>query len=123
MTGGAASYRKGAAHERRVATFLRERGALVVRSPQSGQEMDLTVLWPLPETGIIFEMPQPWLVQCKTNGYMRPGERVSLIELAALYGCRPILAGPGTLLKDLLTGRPIEASTDQSVRPDPPQDP
>ncbi len=105
MSGGAAPYKRGAAHEREVASFLRERGALVVRSPQSGQEMDLTALWP---EVFIYEFPPAWLLQCKMGGYMRPAEREALIALAEKYGCRPILVGRKPFVfTDLATGGQI----------------
>lgn len=126
--GGANPYRKGAAHEREVAGFLRELGALVVRSPQSGQAMDLTVLWPSvhhhfreqfpgdpghPDDYIrdfsFVTGPKPWLVQCKLAGYMRPAEREELISLAKQYGARPILVGrkPFVFI-DLTSGGQVE---------------
>jgi hypothetical protein len=134
MTGGKAPYAKGAAHERDVAAHLRGHGALVVRSPQSGQAMDLTVLWHqitvegthdgdwLAEWAITFR-PTPWLVQCKMGGYMRPAEREELIELAKKYGARPILVGrkPYTFI-DLTTGGQVEPPHPSSTNPAPPDE-
>lgn len=111
-TSGAAGYRKGADHEREVASFLRERGGLVVRSPKSGSPMDLTVLWPAEHTLEFFQVaavPFPWLVQCKLGGYTRPAEREELIQLAKQYGCRPVIVGRKPFVfTDLTTGGQIE---------------
>ncbi len=129
MTGGKAPYAKGAAHERDVAAYLRGRGALVVRSPQSGQAMDLTVLWPCLGWGHTTAgagggfplLRPPWLVQCKMGGYMRPAEREELIELAKKHGARPILVGrkPYTFI-DLTTGGQVEPPHPSSTDPAPP---
>ena len=114
-TSGAAGYRKGAAHEREVASFLRERGALVVRSPQSGQAMDLTAVWPAKSAGVVLARTEvllserTWLVQCKLGAYMRPAEREELIQLAKQYGCRPVMVGRKPFVfTDLTTGGQIE---------------
>lgn len=105
-----------------MADKLRAAGALVVRSPQSGQAMDLTVLWPDPDAGKSIKIevePRSWLVQCKLGGYMRPADREELIALADRYGCVPVLAGGRNPVKytDLRTGGSLEISPNGDVRP------
>lgn len=87
MPGGASAYRKGAMIERVVKRAYEATGCFVIRSPQSGSAIDLLVVYPHthPPCGVHF-------VQVKSRGYLRPGERQDVIDLASTYGGEPILA-------------------------------
>jgi len=88
MAGGAAPYRKGAAHEREVARLLEEAGFFVMRSPKSASPIDLLAV----RAGTVY------FIQCKLGGYMRPHEREAVCSLSvthggvalAAYGRRPV---------------------------------
>lgn len=88
MAGGAAPYRKGAAHEREVARLLEGAGFFVMRSPKSASPIDLLAV----RAGTVY------FIQCKLGGYMRPHEREAVCSLSvthggvalAAYGRRPV---------------------------------
>lgn len=83
--GGAAPYRKGAAHERLVKADLVERGFFALRSPQSGSPIDILAV------GDGFAGHILW-VQCKLANYIRPAEKQAVIDLAREHGGYAILA-------------------------------
>lgn len=113
MPGGSAPYKKGARYENKVAGLLRGAGYLAIRPTGSkgarGEEASFDlVAFPLALHS--FEIVRlPFLVECKTNGYLRPADKVALIELAERYGCVPVLAGKTPVkFTDLRSGEEIE---------------
>jgi Holliday junction resolvase len=76
------NYQRGAAFEHRVKRDLEAHGYSVVRSAGSHSEADLVALGPL----------EPWVVQCKLNGYMTPTERMSFYAFCDKGRAVPIKA-------------------------------
>lgn len=76
-------YAKGANFERQVKDFLEEEGFLVVRSAGSHTISDLVAINPGPVV---------WLIQCKTDGRLKPDEREALLKLERLLDIVPMLA-------------------------------
>lgn len=74
------NYRNGAELERAAKHLLEDNGYFVVKAGGSKGAADLVALKP----GEIL------LVQCKTDGYLRPGERLALVELAADLAAIPL---------------------------------
>ena len=70
------SYAKGRRFEYSVKNKLEKAGFYVVRSAGSHGAFDLVAI----RKGIVLG------VQCKTNGYLPPGERVKLLQIQELYG-------------------------------------
>lgn len=111
MTGGAAAYRKGASTERMVKKAYEALGCFVIRSPQSGSPIDLTVLWPADHDADVFRTEA---VQVKSRGYLRPDEKNEVVALYMRYGCTPVLAWPEKSTvgpihrRNLFTGKEME---------------
>ncbi len=76
-------YKKGANFERQVKDFLKEEGFLVVRSAGSHTISDLVAIKP---------GPLVWLIQCKTDGRLKPEERDGLLELEQYLHIVPMFA-------------------------------
>jgi Holliday junction resolvase len=79
-------YRLGRALEYRIRDFLRQRGFVVVRTPQSKGPFDLIAI----KKGLVL------LVQSKRNGQITLNDRNILFELAESIGAKALIAGmPG----------------------------
>lgn len=115
--------------ERLVKRAYEAQGYLVIRSPQSGNAMDLTCLPPVSSTDTSRVDTHPdgcvQLVQVKSRGYLRPGEKAELLNLAQQHGCIPVLAwatatGP-IYRRELIGGSDLAvlANPDKAPRPDP----
>ena len=94
---GAASYRKGANLERLVKKAYEDAGWVATRTPQSGSPFDLMCAKDAAQPDacncdVFLPRPMVHLVQVKTGGYMRPPERIDLIEVAKKAGALPVLA-------------------------------
>lgn len=105
--GGAAPYRKGAAHERLVKAHYEQAGWFAIRSPQSGSAIDILAIPPQGSDECVH-----W-VQAKTNGRIRPHERQAVVELAERYGGVPVLAfgSKPVCLQHLTTKEEIDLAT------------
>lgn len=75
------NYRHGAELERAAKHVLEDNGYFVVKAGGSKGAADLVALKP----GEIL------LVQCKTDGYLRPAERVALADLAIQLRARALV--------------------------------
>ena len=69
------NYHKGRTFEYRVQNYLRKKGYYVIRSYGSKGLYDLIAIPPPNEKGMQY---YPLMIQCKTNGYIKPIERESL---------------------------------------------
>ena len=69
------NYAKGRAFEYRVQNHLRKKGYYVIRSYGSKGLYDLIAIPPSNDKNI---QNYPLMIQCKTNGYIKPVERESL---------------------------------------------
>ena len=69
-------YEGGAELERAAKKVLEDNGYYVIRSAGSKGIIDLSA----------FKVGETLLIQCKTDGYLTPAERVSLRKLAMLLG-------------------------------------
>lgn len=76
-------YRRGRSFEYQVANYLKERGWIVIRSPQSKSPTDLVAI----RSG-----SQAMLVQCKLGSSFGPSERNALSEMAKAAGAKAVLA-------------------------------
>lgn len=84
-------YAKGARFERQVRDFLEEDDWLVVRSAGSHTVSDLVAV--KPDLNIKeYTTPWVWLIQCKTDGRLKPKERDTLLGLEKALGIIPMLA-------------------------------
>ncbi len=83
---------RGTAFEHRVRKELEDAGYLVVRKPASLSPFDLLALRLERGGGLLPVMPGVFLIQCKLNGYISPGEREELRTLARRFGCQPVVA-------------------------------
>ena len=84
-------YRKGAKFERQVKDFLEEDDWTVIRSAGSHTVSDLVAIKPQPEA-LQHPAPWVWLIQCKTDGRLKPKERDGLLELEEHLHVIPMLA-------------------------------
>ena len=75
------NYRNGSALELAAKRALEDNGYYVVKSGGSKGVADLVALKP----------GETLLVQCKTNGYLLPAERVQLRQLALRVGAVPLV--------------------------------
>ena len=84
------NYVKGRAFEYRVKKFLESKGYFVMRAYGSKGLFDLVGIPPPATHEKAFNFP--YLIQCKTNGYIKPKERKLLKAAIPRYQATIILA-------------------------------
>lgn len=84
------NYIKGRAFEYRVKKYLEKAGFYVMRAYASKGVFDLIAV---PPSSMTLTMDrEAWLIQCKTNGYVKPAEREALKQASDLYAANVVLA-------------------------------
>ena len=84
------NYIKGRAFEYRVKKYLEKAGFYVMRAYASKGVFDLIAV---PPSSMTLTMDrEAWMIQCKTNGYIRPAERAALKQASDLYAANVVLA-------------------------------
>ncbi|MBI2836079.1 MAG: hypothetical protein HYX85_00095 [Chloroflexi bacterium] len=84
------NYTRGRAFEYRVRRHLEAGGFVVFRTAGSHSPADLIALKAVDLAGS--PQAEVWLVQCKGNGYLSPGERDKILALAGRLGVMAVVA-------------------------------